>query len=75
VALQSLPEIGTLPSVKIFVELTVGHSAKNHFAECRTRQRKTLGKEGFAECQTLGKEPFYRVLGSWQRLVLGKEGH
>ena len=35
--------------------LKVGHSAKSYFAECRTRQRYTLGKEGFAECQALGK--------------------
>ena len=35
--------------------LKVGHSAKSYFAEYRTRQRYTLGKEGFAECQALGK--------------------
>ena len=28
-----------------------GHSVKSYFAECRTRQRYTLGKEGFAKCQ------------------------
>jgi hypothetical protein len=42
----------------------VEHSAKSYFAECRTQQRYTLGKEGkakhsakalFAECQALGK--------------------
>ena len=32
-----------------------GHSVKSYFAEYRTRQRYTLGKEGFAECQALGK--------------------
>ena len=35
--------------------LKVGHSAKSYFTECRTRQRYTLGKEGFAKGQELGK--------------------
>jgi hypothetical protein len=35
--------------------LNIGHSAKRLFAECYTRQRKTLGKEYFAECRALGK--------------------
>ena len=34
----------------------IGHSAKTFFAECRTRQRITLGKEFVAECRALGKE-------------------
>jgi len=34
-----------------------GHSAKQYFAECRTRQNKALGKGGFAECLALGKSP------------------
>jgi hypothetical protein len=34
----------------------IGHSAKTLFTECHSRQRFTLGKDRFAECQTLGKE-------------------
>ena len=34
----------------------IEHSTKTFFTECCTRQRITLGKEFFAECQALGKK-------------------
>ena len=46
----------TLSSAWDFAECFLsGHSAKQYFAECRTRQNKALGKGGFAECQALDK--------------------
>jgi len=75
----SLPENGSLPSVRLF-------------AECRksgTRQRvslpsvnrrtlskeQTLGKELFVECQTLGKVNTLGKNAFAECLALGKEWH
>ena len=46
-----------------------GHSAKTCFAERRTRQNMTLGKEAFAECLSLGKDLHSAKADTRQRLV------
>jgi hypothetical protein len=51
----------------------IGHSAKRLFVERRSRQRKTLGKDRFAECRALGKEMHSAKLSSRQRFTLGKD--
>jgi hypothetical protein len=44
-------------SAKCFFRVSfIGHSAKRLFAERRSRQNKTLGKDRFAECRALSKE-------------------
>jgi hypothetical protein len=53
---HTLLETRTLPSVSGFAECFLSeHSAKQYFAERRTRQNIALGKAGFAECLALGK--------------------
>ena len=56
--LQPLPTMGNRGFAECFLLCrvpNVGHLAKIDFAECRTRQRQTLGISIFAECQALGK--------------------
>ena len=53
---NTLLENWTLPSVRDFAECQISRrSANQYFAECSTRQNFALGKDSFAECQTLGK--------------------
>ena len=72
VPVKSLPENCTLPSAWDFTECFLsGHSAKQYFAECHTRQNKALGKGGFAECQAPGKAWLSAKLG-FAEVPLGK---
>ena len=52
-----------------------GHSAKTCFAERRTRQNMTLGKEAFAECLALGKGLHSAKAVFAECLAIGKGRH
>jgi hypothetical protein len=59
----TLPETGSLPSARRFAECFLSGTRQSFSLSndrvCReqvSRYRKTLGKDNFAECQTLGEQ-------------------
>jgi hypothetical protein len=53
----------------------IGHSAMRLFAERRSRQNKTLGKDRFTECRALGKEMHSAKKVFAESPALGKDLH